>query len=35
VADRNGRAVFQVFRFQPAPAGPLRATTSGSPLPLP
>jgi hypothetical protein len=35
VADRNGRPVFQVFRFQPAPAGPSNATASGSALPLP
>jgi 4-amino-4-deoxy-L-arabinose transferase-like glycosyltransferase len=29
VADRNGRAVFQVFRFQPAPADPPNAPASG------
>lgn len=34
VADRNGRAIFQVFRFQPAPAGPLHATAFGPALPL-
>ena len=27
VADRNGRAIFQVFRFQLTPAGPVHATT--------
>jgi hypothetical protein len=35
VADRNGRAVFQVFRFQPTLAGPPNATTSSSALQLP
>ena len=35
VADRNGRAIFQVFRFQQMPAGPPKATASGSALPLP
>jgi hypothetical protein len=30
VADRNGRPVFQLFRFQHKPAGPLNATTLGS-----
>jgi hypothetical protein len=25
VADRNGRPVFQIFRFQPVTAGPLHA----------
>ena len=35
VADRNGRAKFQVFRFQPAPAGPPNAAVSDSALPLP
>jgi hypothetical protein len=34
VADRNGRAIFQVFRFQPKLAGPPDATTDGSQLPL-
>ena len=34
VADRNGRAIFQVFRFQHKPAGPLNATTFGSAIPL-
>ena len=35
VADRNGRAIFQVFRFQQMPAGPPHATASGPALPLP
>ncbi len=34
VADRNGRAIFQIFRFQPPPAGPPHATVSGSAPPL-
>ena len=34
VADRNGRAIFQVFRFQPTPPGPPNAITVGSTLPL-
>jgi hypothetical protein len=35
VADRNGRAIFQVFRFQPAAAGSPKAAASGSTVPLP
>ena len=34
VADRNGRAIFQVFRFQPKLAGPPNAMTDGSRLRL-
>ena len=34
VADRNGRAIFQIFRFQHAPAGPVHAATVGPALSL-